>query len=115
MSRSRLKPQGAAGHPVNQAGQGLAPRAGSKTLRIQTLAAKGEWAQPVLTLSQLKVQALQADPGLVLQFRQALAGMEAMKMEHTLHAPRDGVVAELLYAVGDQVAEGGELLKLAPA
>jgi 3-methylcrotonyl-CoA carboxylase alpha subunit len=40
--------------------------------------------------------------------------MEAMKMEHTLHAPRDGVVAELLYAVGDQVAEGGELLRLEP-
>ena len=39
--------------------------------------------------------------------------MEAMKMEHTLTAPRDGVVAEVLYAVGDQVAEGGELLKLA--
>jgi 3-methylcrotonyl-CoA carboxylase alpha subunit len=46
---------------------------------------------------------------------QAVAVMEAMKMEHTLHAPRDGVVAELLYAVGDQVAEGGELLRLAPA
>ena len=30
---------------------------------------------------------------------QAVAVMEAMKMEHTLHAPRDGVVAELLYAV----------------
>jgi hydroxymethylglutaryl-CoA lyase len=38
--------------------------------------------------------------------------MEAMKMEHTITAPRDGVVAELLYAVGDQVPEGGELLKL---
>ena len=36
-------------------------------------------------------------------------------MEHTLNAPRDGVVAELLYAVGDQVAEGGELLRLEPA
>jgi multidrug resistance efflux pump len=35
---------------------------------------------------------------------QALAVMEAMKMEHTITAPRDGVVAELLYAVGDQVA-----------
>jgi len=44
---------------------------------------------------------------------QAVAVMEAMKMEHTLHAPRDGVVEELLYAVGDQVAEGGELLRLA--
>ena len=44
---------------------------------------------------------------------QALAVMEAMKMEHTLNAPRDGTVAELLYAVGDQVAEGGALLRLA--
>jgi 3-methylcrotonyl-CoA carboxylase alpha subunit len=43
---------------------------------------------------------------------QALAVMEAMKMEHTIVAPRDGVVAELLYAPGDQVAEGEELLKL---
>jgi len=43
---------------------------------------------------------------------QALAVMEAMKMEHTIAAPSDGVVAELLYAPGDQVAEGAELLKL---
>ena len=43
---------------------------------------------------------------------QALAVMEAMKMEHTIAAPADGVVEELLYAPGDQVAEGAELLKL---
>ena len=43
---------------------------------------------------------------------QALAVMEAMKMEHTIAAPQDGTVAELLYAPGDQVAEGAELLKL---
>jgi 3-methylcrotonyl-CoA carboxylase alpha subunit len=61
-------------------------------------------------------------PGKVISFHvkagdkvkrgQALAVMEAMKMEHTLHAPRDGQVLELLYAAGDQVAEGGELLRL---
>ena len=45
---------------------------------------------------------------------QALAVMDAMKMEHTIAAPRAGVVAELLYAPGDQVAEGAELLKLQP-
>jgi len=46
---------------------------------------------------------------------QVLAVMEAMKMEHTIAAPADGVVAELLYAPGDQVAEGAELLKLSAA
>jgi len=44
---------------------------------------------------------------------QALAVMEAMKMEHTIAAPADGVVQELLYAPGDQVTEGAELLKMA--
>jgi 3-methylcrotonyl-CoA carboxylase alpha subunit len=43
---------------------------------------------------------------------QTLAVMDAMKMEHTIAAPMDGVVAELLYAPGDQVTEGAELLKL---
>jgi 3-methylcrotonyl-CoA carboxylase alpha subunit len=62
-----------------------------------------------------KVVALLAAVGARVQRGQALAVMEAMKMEHTLHAPHDGVVQELLYAVGDQVAEGGELLRLAKA
>ena len=43
---------------------------------------------------------------------QALAVMDAMKMEHTIAAPKDGTVAELLFAPGDQVVEGAELLKL---
>ncbi|MDO5691139.1 MAG: acetyl-CoA carboxylase biotin carboxyl carrier protein subunit [Pseudomonadota bacterium] len=43
---------------------------------------------------------------------QPLAVMEAMKMEHTIAAPKDGVVDEVLYAPGDQVAEGAELLRL---
>jgi 3-methylcrotonyl-CoA carboxylase alpha subunit len=44
---------------------------------------------------------------------QALAVMEAMKMEHTVASPSDGTVAELLYAPGDQVTEGAPLLRLA--
>jgi 3-methylcrotonyl-CoA carboxylase alpha subunit len=44
---------------------------------------------------------------------QALAVMEAMKMEHTIAAPADGQIGELLYAPGDQVSEGAELLKMA--
>jgi len=43
---------------------------------------------------------------------QALAVMEAMKMEHTIAAPHDGVVAELLYVAGDQVTEAAELIRL---
>jgi len=63
-------------------------------------------------------------PGKVLSFAvkvgdkvskgQALAVMEAMKMEHTIAAPGDGIVAEILYAPGDQVGEGAELLTMAP-
>ena len=46
---------------------------------------------------------------------QPLAVMDAMKMEHTISAPANGTVEELLYAPGDQVAEGAELLRLAVA
>lgn len=46
---------------------------------------------------------------------QPLAVMEAMKMEHTIAAPADGVVQELLYAPGDQVAEGAELIRITSA
>jgi len=42
----------------------------------------------------------------------SLIVMEAMKMEHTLTAPRDGVVEEVTSAVGDQVEDGAILLKL---
>ncbi|MFZ6641425.1 acetyl/propionyl/methylcrotonyl-CoA carboxylase subunit alpha [Undibacterium sp. TC4M20W] len=40
----------------------------------------------------------------------ALLIMEAMKMEHTISAPHDGVIDEVLYAIGDQVTEGAQLL-----
>jgi 3-methylcrotonyl-CoA carboxylase alpha subunit len=61
-----------------------------------------------------KVVAFLAKAGDTVRQGQPLAVMEAMKMEHTIAAPRDGTIAELLYAVGDQVSEGGELLRLAP-
>lgn len=43
-----------------------------------------------------------------------LVTMEAMKMEHTIAAVADGVVDEVLFNVGDQVAEGTLLLRFAP-
>ncbi|MGE3772011.1 MAG: biotin carboxylase N-terminal domain-containing protein [Gammaproteobacteria bacterium] len=45
-----------------------------------------------------------------------LVMLEAMKIEHTIVAPFDGVVTEIRYAKGEQVAEeGAELVKLEPA
>jgi 3-methylcrotonyl-CoA carboxylase alpha subunit len=62
-----------------------------------------------------KVVSFSVKSGDAVKKGQALAVMEAMKMEHTIAAPTDGTVAELLYAPGDQVAEGADLLKLVVA
>ena len=59
-----------------------------------------------------KVISLAVKAGDAVKKGQAVAVMEAMKMEHTLHAPRDGEVGELLCTVGDQLAEGAELIRL---
>jgi 3-methylcrotonyl-CoA carboxylase alpha subunit len=59
-----------------------------------------------------KLIAFLAQAGDAVSKGQPLAVMEAMKMEHTITAPRDGVVDELLFAVGDQVGDGAELLRL---
>jgi 3-methylcrotonyl-CoA carboxylase alpha subunit len=59
-----------------------------------------------------KVVSFAVKVGDKVKLGQSLAVMDAMKMEHTIAAPMDGVVAELLYAPGDQVAEGAELLRL---
>jgi 3-methylcrotonyl-CoA carboxylase alpha subunit len=58
-----------------------------------------------------KVIAVSTHAGARVARATPLLVMEAMKMEHTIVAPADGVVAELLYAVGDQVAEGAELVR----
>ena len=62
-----------------------------------------------------KVVSFAVKAGDVVKKGQALAVMEAMKMEHTIAAPADGTVAELMFAPGDQVTEGSELLRLATA
>ena len=60
-----------------------------------------------------KILSFSVKAGDVVKKGQPLAVMEAMKMEHTIAAPADGVVEELMYAPGDQVTEGSELLKIA--
>jgi 3-methylcrotonyl-CoA carboxylase alpha subunit len=60
-----------------------------------------------------KIVALLVEPGDVVERGTPLVIMEAMKMEHTISAPRDGVVAEIHFAVGAVVNEGAELLAFA--
>ncbi len=43
---------------------------------------------------------------------QTLVVLEAMKMEHAITAPADGVVSEVFHKDGDQVGEGAELLRM---
>jgi len=40
-----------------------------------------------------------------------LITIEAMKMEHTLHAPQDGIIKHVFYQVGDLVDEAKQLLE----
>jgi 3-methylcrotonyl-CoA carboxylase alpha subunit len=40
-----------------------------------------------------------------------LIAMEAMKVEYTIQAPTDGIIEEVLFTVGEQVAEGVELIR----
>ncbi|MDR6816117.1 3-methylcrotonyl-CoA carboxylase alpha subunit [Neorhizobium sp. 2083] len=60
------------------------------------------------------VKLLRAVPGAAVAKGETLAIMEAMKMELTLAAPRDGTIAEVLVAQGEQVVEGAMLLTLEP-
>ncbi|MES2073474.1 MAG: acetyl/propionyl/methylcrotonyl-CoA carboxylase subunit alpha [Pseudomonadota bacterium] len=57
-----------------------------------------------------KIVAVMVGKGQQVKKGEPLMIMEAMKMEHTISAPVDGVVDEVLYAVADQVAEGAQLL-----
>ena len=51
--------------------------------------------------------------GDVVKKGQPLIIMEAMKMEHTIVAPLDGVVEAVYFAAKEQVKEGAELVALA--
>ncbi|MFP6747987.1 MAG: biotin/lipoyl-containing protein, partial [Alphaproteobacteria bacterium] len=48
--------------------------------------------------------------GAAVKKGEALLILEAMKMEHTITAPRDAVIAAVPFGPGDQVEEGAELV-----
>jgi 3-methylcrotonyl-CoA carboxylase alpha subunit len=59
-----------------------------------------------------KVIALLVETGARVAKGAPLLILEAMKMEHTISAPADGVVKAIHFAAGEQVPEGAELLTL---
>ncbi|KAB2542188.1 3-methylcrotonyl-CoA carboxylase [Salipiger aestuarii] len=59
-----------------------------------------------------RVVSVFAAAGQAVRAGDRLAVLEAMKMEHTLTAARDGVVAELLVTEGAQVEAGAALIRL---
>ena len=61
-----------------------------------------------------KVIALVATAGTIVARGAPLLILEAMKMEHTITAPTDGMVDGFRHAPGDQVAEGAELVDFTP-
>jgi 3-methylcrotonyl-CoA carboxylase alpha subunit len=60
-----------------------------------------------------KIVQVLAEAGQAVRRGAALAVLEAMKMEHTLTAPADRKVAEVLVSVGDQVTEGSVIIRFA--
>ena len=60
------------------------------------------------------VKAVHVTAGQAVSAGDRLAVLEAMKMEHSLTAAADGVVAEVLAQAGDQVEAGAPLIRLEP-
>ncbi len=59
-----------------------------------------------------KIIAVLVETGATVSRGQPLVTMEAMKMEHTVAAPFDGVVETIRFGVGDLVSEGADLIHL---
>ncbi|MBZ1349945.1 acetyl/propionyl/methylcrotonyl-CoA carboxylase subunit alpha [Alcaligenaceae bacterium LF4-65] len=81
--------------PLASAGQAEADHAGSLTAPMPG-----------------KIIAIEVKAGEKVKRGQALLVMEAMKMEHTINAGVDGVVENVYFGVGEQVAEGAVLISL---
>lgn len=81
---------------------------------VDPLDRESDDAGTALTLSPMPglVKAVFVSAGDRVAAGDRLAVLEAMKMEHTLTAARDGIVAEVLARDGDQVEAGAPLIRL---
>ncbi len=60
------------------------------------------------------IVAIMTKAGANVKAGDTLVIMEAMKMEYSIKAPKDGVVNEVFYAAGDLVKDGAELVDFSP-
>lgn len=60
------------------------------------------------------IVAVMAKAGANVKAGETLVIMEAMKMEYSIKAPKDGVVNEVFYSAGDLVKDGAELVDFTP-
>jgi 3-methylcrotonyl-CoA carboxylase alpha subunit len=62
-----------------------------------------------------KVLDILVEPGVRVRRGQRVAIIEAMKMEHTLVAPTDGIVTDIVAIPDAQIAEGAKIMRIEPA
>lgn len=81
---------------------------------VDLLAREGEAAGDSVTLSPMPglVKSVHVKAGQDVSAGDRLVVLEAMKMEHSLTAWRDGVIAEVLASAGEQVEAGAPLIRL---
>jgi 3-methylcrotonyl-CoA carboxylase alpha subunit len=58
------------------------------------------------------IVAILKNTGDIVKKGEPLLILEAMKMEHVIHSPKNGKISDLLYTIGSQVHEGAELVIL---
>ncbi|HVY07339.1 MAG TPA: acetyl/propionyl/methylcrotonyl-CoA carboxylase subunit alpha [Burkholderiales bacterium] len=87
----------------------------SYKLEFEKLAASEEEDPAGKLVSPLPGNVIQVlvDSGDIVAKGQPLMIIEAMKMEHTISAPKRGTVGQIYFAKGEQVAEGARLLEFA--
>lgn len=91
---------------VRDEGATLVQLAGVEVADVEHLSSDGVVAAPM----HGKVLAVEVAKGDRVTKGQRLVVIEAMKMEHALHAHADGIVTEIALEAGAQVAEGARLL-----
>jgi len=87
------------------------------TLRDLTLNEVGDQDRSGVVRAPMhgKVLTILVEPGTRVTRGQRVAIIEAMKMEHTLVAPTDGIVADIAVSQDAQVAEDAKIMRIVPA